>query len=90
MNEQYFEANCIEVSAFTTGFCGGDAGYGGYAEIELKDLGGTCMRATSSSDHIKIRLDGDSEIRTLYKAICFIKHAFEYYEPKLLKERPGL
>lgn len=90
MKEQYYDANCLEVSAFTTGFMGGDAGYGGYAEIELKDICGTCMESVSNNDFIKITLRGDSEIETLYKAICFIKHAFEYYEPRLLKCRPGL
>lgn len=83
MIEEFYEANCLRVSADTTGYCGGDAGYGGQTSIAIEDLGGTSLEAKADGKGIYLTVCGDSELSTLYKGIRFIKHALEYYEPKL-------
>lgn len=86
MIEEFYEANCLKVSADTTGFRGGDGGHGGQTTITIEDLGGTSFDAKLTKDGIALTMYGDSELRTLYKGINFIKHALEYYEPALREE----
>lgn len=83
MNEIIHDCSSLKVSAYTNGLCGGDASHGCRTVISLGDAGGSDIGFIVDGNTIKITAAGDSELKTLYKAINFIKFALEYYEPKL-------
>lgn len=83
MNEIMHDCSSLKVSVYTNGLCGGDASHGCRTVISLGDAGGSDIGFIVDGNTIKITAAGDSELKTLYKAINFIKFALEYYEPKL-------
>ncbi len=79
--------NILEVSAGTTGFCGGDSGHGCRTYIRIKDQGGTDLRAkvvpsrysanNNAAESIEIVLGGDTELETIIEGLEFILQALK-------------
>ena len=76
-------ASSIEVEAGTTGFKGGNAGFGGRTYIRVRDLGGTDMfvkRANAkngNTSEFELYLGGDSELKNMLRALKFVVRVLE-------------
>lgn len=67
------DANILGVEVGTTGFCGGDGGHGGRTYFQIKNLSGTAIHVCPfESGGFEVTLYGDSELRTIIKALKFI------------------
>lgn len=75
------DANILGVEAGTTGFMGGDSGHGGRTFFRIANLGSTDIRVKLSGedgcDGFAVMLGGDSELRTMIKALKFITWVLE-------------
>lgn len=83
MNEIINDCTSLKVSVYTNGLHGGDSSHGCRTVITIGDCEGSDIGFIADGSTIKVTASGDSELKTLYKAINFIKFALEYYEPKL-------
>lgn len=91
--QEFINASIFEVTVETNGYQGGDAGHGGYLEIDFKDLSATAWECTVNKYREKEKIEfprsvkfifrGDSEIENFYESIKYIK---EYLDKKLEKD----
>lgn len=77
-----YDCNVLSVEAGTTGYCGGDSGYGGRTYFRIKDEGGTDMHVVTHTDRFgcsefEVLLGGDCELDTMIKALKFITKVLE-------------
>lgn len=84
----FCDANILAVEVGTTGFKGGDSGYGGRTIFSIRDDAGTDMACTVSDGggdvykargihRVQITLGGDSELRTFIQALEFAVNALK-------------
>ena len=88
--QEFIHFSIFEVGVETNGYQGGDAGHGGYLEVEFKDLSATsweCIVGNSKQKEVtkfprsvKLIFRGDSEIQNFYESI---KHIKDYLDKKL-------
>lgn len=69
--------NIIEAEVGTTGYMGGDSGYGGRTYIKIADQAGTDIKTEAGEDsygcpYLEIKLGGDAELETIIGALEFI------------------
>lgn len=68
--QEFTDMNVLGVTVEHNGFRGGDAGHGGFVAIKFKNLGSTAMYINDSEcEVVEIMFKGDSERRTLVKAL---------------------
>lgn len=94
--KELIQANILECTAGTTGYCGGDTGHGGRTYLSLKDLSSTDMRVRIKIEEntvfesdlmggeIEIGFGGDCELSTFAQALEF---ALKVYEEDIRKRR---
>lgn len=86
----FFNANTMNAEIKTTGLCGGDAGHGGYAEVNIMDDGGTgwelsfCQSGdegpgyqVSDLKKISLKFMGDSEIKMAIDVFRYLADELE-------------
>ena len=88
--QEFINFSMFEVEVETNGYQGGDAGHGGYLEVEFKNTSATsweCIVDNSKQKEktefprsVKLIFRGDSEIQNFYGSI---KHIKEYLDKKL-------
>lgn len=88
--QEFIHFSIFEVEVKTNGYHGGDAGHGGYLEVEFKDSAATSWECivdnikqkeiTEFPRSVKLIFRGDSEIQNFYESI---KHIKEYLDKKL-------
>ncbi len=83
VQEKFVSANIIRAGAGTTGYKGGDAGYGGRTIFTLKDESSTDLRCEINGHmiddvtEVKIIVGGDAELTTLIQSLKFIVQTLE-------------
>ena len=83
IRKTFNSANILEVTAATTGPCGGDAGHGCRVAVRFNDLGGTVIKArtipesTEGNGGADLLLAGDWELYTLIEGLRFAADALE-------------
>lgn len=83
VRKAFYSANILEVTAATTGLCGGDAGHGCRTMIRFNDLAGTAIKARIIPESIhgnggvELMLAGDCELITLIDGLRFAADALE-------------
>ncbi|MFD0070447.1 hypothetical protein, partial [Streptomyces sp. NPDC127574] len=67
----FWDASALRVRVETNGLQGGDAGHGGWAEVEVRFLTGDSFETPDGghTPEILIKVGGDSEISTLAAAL---------------------
>lgn len=75
-------ANILEVEAGTTGYQGGDSGYGGRTYFRIEDAASTDMEVRSYVNKygcpgFEVVLGGDCELETTIRALKFIMKVLE-------------
>ena len=79
--QKFESANIIGVTVEHNGFCGGDAGHGGYVEITIEDLASTNMEICGEEcSKMVLTFRGDSERDTLLSALNMICRELEDYK----------
>ncbi len=75
------DANILCVEAGTTGYKGGDTGHGGRTFFRIEDLASTDIKVKALGEDgekgLAVMLGGDSELRTVIKALKFITKVLE-------------
>ncbi len=73
--------NILEVEAGSTGYRGGDSGYGGRTYFRIEDQASTDIRVKPIGEKGKggfeVFLGGDCELQTIIEALKFIAQALE-------------
>ncbi|MGW5470420.1 hypothetical protein [Streptomyces chartreusis] len=68
---EFWDASALRASVETNGLQGGDAGHGGWAEVEIRFLTGDSFETADGgqTQGIFIKVSGDAEISTLAAAL---------------------
>ncbi|MCA2204013.1 hypothetical protein [Streptomyces sp. SMS_SU21] len=68
---EFWDASALRVGVETNGLQGGDAGHGGWAEVQVRFLTGDSFETPDGghTEEILIKVSGDSEISTLAAAL---------------------
>ena len=82
---EMWDACMVEVDVISSGFCGGDAGHGGFAHVKIADAGSFYLvddNLGSDVMSISFSVHGDSEITLLADALWFAAKALRPYSSK--------
>lgn len=80
---EVYSANCLQVEAGTTGYCGGDSGHGARTYFRIEDIASTDIAVNvippgrKGQGGFEVALGGDCEIDTIIKALKFIVKVLE-------------
>lgn len=82
IEEDYFGNGILNVTAGTTGYCGGDSGHGGESFIKLRMQGGDLSASIDGEVHTDIEdliisVGGDWELDALIEGLRYATEALE-------------
>lgn len=76
--QEFIDCNILALTLEHNGYCGGDAGHGGYVKILIEDLCSTCMELNGEEcDKFELLFQGDSERDTLVSALKMVVNELE-------------
>jgi hypothetical protein len=71
--EEFTSANIIGITLEHNGYCGGDAGHGGYVKITIEDVASTSMEVNGyEAEKVELLFRGDTERDTLLSGLEWI------------------